>query len=121
MNLIMPLPQSHSIKKNRGRLRIGNDWNAITIIALSQNDPLKAIAEFVENSIDAKSKIITIIRGREKGEQYLKVVDDGNGIPQDSNGIPDFQYVATHAERSHQDFKRPNPCGGSYWSYGMPR
>ena len=39
----------------RGRLRIGNQWNAITIIALSQNSPLKAIAEFVENSIDARA------------------------------------------------------------------
>jgi len=29
----------------RGRLRIGDDWNAITIIALSQSNPLKAIAE----------------------------------------------------------------------------
>jgi hypothetical protein len=37
----------------RGRLRIGDDWNAITIIALSQSNPLKAIAELVENSIDA--------------------------------------------------------------------
>ena len=82
--------------KNRGQLRIGNNWNAITIIALSQNNPLKAIAEFVENSIDAKAKTITIIRGREKGEPYLKIVDDGNGIPLDSNGVPDFQYVATH-------------------------
>jgi len=50
----------------------------------------------VENSIDAQSKNITIVRGRERGEQYLKIVDDGKGIPQDSNGIPDFQYVATH-------------------------
>ncbi|MDE0220840.1 MAG: hypothetical protein OXJ90_16360 [Spirochaetaceae bacterium] len=38
-------------RDGRGRLRIGNQWNAITIIALSQNSPLKAIAEFVENSI----------------------------------------------------------------------
>ena len=33
------------------KLRIGDQWNAITIIALSQTNPLKAIAEFVENSI----------------------------------------------------------------------
>jgi hypothetical protein len=32
---------------SRGKLRIGDMWNAITIIALSQTDPLKAIAEFV--------------------------------------------------------------------------
>jgi hypothetical protein len=35
----------------RGRLKIGDDRNAITIIALSQSSPLKAIAELVENSI----------------------------------------------------------------------
>ena len=42
--------------QNRARLaaglKIGDDWNAITIIALSQSSPLKAIAELVENSID---------------------------------------------------------------------
>ena len=80
----------------KGRLRIGDDWNAITIIALSQNNPLKAIAEFVENSIDAKSKTILIARAKSKGESYLKIVDDGAGVPQDENGIPNFKYVATH-------------------------
>ena len=40
----------------RGKLKIGDDWNAIRIIALSQSNPLKAIAEFVENSIDAHAK-----------------------------------------------------------------
>jgi len=53
-----------------GNLRIGDQWNAITIIALSQSSPLKAIAELVENSIDAKAKNITITRGKEKGETY---------------------------------------------------
>ena len=47
----------------RGRVRIGDDWNAITIIALSQSNPLKAIAELVENSIDAKARAVTITRG----------------------------------------------------------
>src|SRR2546430_17554819 len=40
----------------RGKLKIGDDWNAITIIARSQTSPLKAIAELVENSIDAKAR-----------------------------------------------------------------
>ncbi len=72
-----------------GKLKIGNNWNAITIIAYSQSNPLKAIAEFVENSIDARAKTITIIRGKHKGDTYLKIVDDGEGID-------DFDYVATH-------------------------
>jgi len=52
--------------KDSGKLRIGDDWNAIRIIALSQSNPLKAIAEFVENSIDAHAKTITITRGKEQ-------------------------------------------------------
>src|ERR1700722_4218510 len=84
--------------KNRdsGKLRIGDDWNAIRIIALSQSNPLKAIAEFVENSIDAHAKTITITRGREHGEHYLAIKDDGDGVPRDPEGLPDFKYVATH-------------------------
>lgn len=83
--------QKNAGKKNanQGNLRIGDHWNAIRIIALSQNNPLKAIAEFVENSIDAKAKNISIVRGKQKGEQYLKVIDDGEGVA-------DFKYLATH-------------------------
>ena len=80
----------------RGRLRIGDDWNAITIIALSQSNPLKAIAELVENSIDAKARAVTITRGRQGGGQYLSIRDDGSGVPRDRDGKPDFRYVATH-------------------------
>jgi Histidine kinase-, DNA gyrase B-, and HSP90-like ATPase len=80
----------------RGKLRIGNDWNAITIIALSQSNPLKAIAELVENSIDARATKVTIVRGRSEGRHYLEVRDNGQGIPRDADGRPDFRYVATH-------------------------
>lgn len=38
------------------------DWSAIRIIALSQSNPLNAIAEFVGNSIDAQARIIAITR-----------------------------------------------------------
>lgn len=79
-----------------GRLRIGDDWNAITIIALSQSNPLKAVAEFVENSIDARARHVTITRGRDHGEHYLVIADDGEGIPRDERGLPDFRYVASH-------------------------
>ena len=80
----------------RGKLKIGDDWNAIRIIALSQSNPLKAIAEFVENSIDANAKTIRITRGREHGAHYVAIKDDGNGVPRDADGLPDFKYVATH-------------------------
>jgi len=82
--------------KDSGKLRIGDDWNAIRIIALSQSNPLKAIAEFIENSIDAHAKTITITRGKEHNAHYLSIKDDGDGVPRDDNGLPDFKYVATH-------------------------
>ena len=81
---------------DRGKLKIGDDWNAIRIIALSQSNPLKAIAEFVENSIDAHAKNVTITRGRERGEHYISIKDDGDGVPRDEEGLPNFKYVATH-------------------------
>ncbi len=84
-----------SAPRTGGRLRIGDDWNAINIIALSQDNPLKAVAEFVENAIDAGARNVTITRGKERGEHYLAVADDGAGIPR-KDGVPDFQHVATH-------------------------
>ncbi|MYA17646.1 MAG: hypothetical protein F4089_11960 [Gammaproteobacteria bacterium] len=76
-----------------GRLRIGDHWSAISIIAQSQDNPLKAVAEFVENSIDARARNIDIVRGRERGQPYLKIVDDGEGVRRDAGGAPDFRYV----------------------------
>ena len=77
-------------------MRIGDHWSAISIIAQSQDNPLKAVAEFVENSIDARARNIEIVRGRERGQPYLKIVDDGEGVRRDKAGAPDFRYVATH-------------------------
>jgi len=74
-----------SRESESGKLRIGDDWNAIRIIALSQANPLKAVAEFVENSMDAQATTITIMRGREHGAHYLTVRDDGEGVPRSAD------------------------------------
>src|SRR5206468_8377479 len=76
------ITSEHS-SRARGKLKIGDDWNAITIIALSQTSPLKAIAELVENSIDAKASTVTITRGREHRRHFLSIRDDGEGVPRD--------------------------------------
>jgi DNA gyrase/topoisomerase IV subunit B len=97
------LPDFGCMKSNsndRGKLKIGDDWNAIRIIALSQSNPLKAIAEFVENSIDAHANSITITRGREHGAHYLSIKDDGNGVPRDADGLPSSTSPPTSATRS---------------------
>ena len=103
-----------------GKLRIGDDWNAIRIIALSQSNPLKAIAELVENSIDAHAKTIVITRGREHGEHYLTVKDDGEGVPRDADGLPDFRYVATHiCDSIKRRLKADDAAGGLQGEFGI--
>ena len=111
----------HKKSKSRvsGRLRIGDDWNAITIIALSQSNPLKAVAEFVENSIDAGAQQVTITRGQERGEHYLRVSDDGDGIPRDDQGMPDFRYVATHICDSIKRRLKANGAEGIQGEFGI--
>lgn len=103
----------------RGKLRIGDDWNAITIIALSQSNPLKAVAEFVENSIDAGATRIDIIRGKEKGDAYLKIKDNGRGIPRDDDGVPNFKYVATHICDSIKRQLKANGSKGMQGEFGI--
>jgi Histidine kinase-, DNA gyrase B-, and HSP90-like ATPase len=103
-----------------GKLKIGDDWNAIRIIALSQSNPLKAIAEFVENSIDAHAKTIVITRGREGGAHYLSIKDDGDGVPRDEQGLPNFKYVATHiCDSIKRRLKAEGQGGGLQGEFGI--
>ena len=79
-----------------GTLQIGDQWNAITIIAHSQTHPLKAICELVENAIDAGAASVRIVRRRSQGRLFLEVADDGRGVATDEAGTPDFERIATH-------------------------
>jgi histidine kinase/DNA gyrase B/HSP90-like ATPase len=94
-----PPVQDRRVARRRGaagRLKIGDEWMAIQIIARSQTNPQKAVAELVENSIDAGAAHIHILRGRRRGRVYLRISDDGRGVPLTPEGVPDFDYVATH-------------------------
>jgi hypothetical protein len=63
----------------QGELSIGDEWQAIRLIAASQVNPRKAVAELIENSIDAGAKHILITRERTKSGVVLRTVDDGRG------------------------------------------
>lgn len=79
-----------------GTLQIGDQWNAITIIAHSQTHPLKAICELVENAIDAGARSVQIIRRRQRGQMFIAIEDDGRGVAPTVTGRPDFERIATH-------------------------
>ena len=82
--------------ETRGRLKIGDQWNAINILARSQTHPLKAVCELTENAIDARSTRIEVTRMRRRGRVYIELQDDGHGVPLNDAGDPDFAYIATH-------------------------
>jgi hypothetical protein len=42
-------------KRQGGKRRIGDDWIAITVIALSQQSPLKAVVELAHNNFPGLS------------------------------------------------------------------
>src|SRR5438067_2023739 len=111
--------RSRSKPRASGNLRIGDHWNAITIIALSQSNPLKAVAELVENSIDAQAKTIVITRGKEKGQHYLRVKDDGEGVRKNDDGAPDFHYVATHVGDSVKRHLKAQGTKGLQGEFGI--
>ena len=89
-------PRAPRRRAAAGRLKIGDEWMAIQIIARSQTNPQKAVAELVENAIDAGATRIHVQRGRRHGRVYLRISDDGRGVPLTAEGVPDFDYVATH-------------------------
>src|SRR3989442_2007461 len=100
--------------KPRSRLKIGDEWTAIQIIARSQANPQKAVAELVENCIDAGATRVTITRGRRRGRVFLRVSDDGRGVPLSGEGMPRFDYVATHICDSLKRRLDESPPGGRH-------
>ncbi len=109
-------------------MRIGDQWNAINIIAQSQTHPLKAVCELAENAIDARASHVHILRRRIKGQLYLEVADDGVGVPLNDDGEPDFATIATHicdSMKRHLDDRQRVGIHGefgigllSFWSLG---
>ena len=126
----MPDQQTSSPKtaKTTGKLQIGDQWNAISIIAQSQTHPLKAVCELVENAIDARAKNIDIVRRRTNDRIMLEVGDDGHGVLLDQSGRPHFEHIATHiCDSMKRRLSRPKRVGIhgefgigllSFWSLG---
>ena len=60
----------------------------------------KALAELIENSIDAHAKNIKILRHRHKGTIEIIVSDDGEGVKAGNDGNSDMDRLATEICKS---------------------
>jgi hypothetical protein len=113
------MASTRSSSSTTGTLRIGDQWNAITIIAHSQTHPMKAICELTENAIDAGGRQIRIVRRRQRGDVFLEVEDDGRGVAADSDGDPDFERIATHLCDSMKRHLDPRGRKGVHGEFGI--
>jgi hypothetical protein len=86
----------------RGRVRVHDPFELIRWLALSQPDPRKALAELVQNSLDAGARVIRVTRVRERGIPCLKILDDGEGIIPEMGRAEALRYIATHIGHSRK-------------------
>src|SRR5712691_11406752 len=64
----------------RIRLKPADPFDLVRWLARSQSDPRKAVAELVQNSIDAQAKSIVVERRRLSRAPAIVVTDDGEGV-----------------------------------------
>lgn len=73
----------------------------------------------MENSIDARAKKITLVRGKERGVHFLRIKDDGDGIRRNEAGQPDFEFVATHICDSVKRHLKADGATGIQGEFGI--
>jgi hypothetical protein len=93
-------PRESSVEE--GRVRVHDPFELVRWLALSQPDPRKALAELVQNSLDANARHIRIVRVREKGVPCLKIQDDGEGVIPELDRPDALRYIATHIGHSRK-------------------
>lgn len=86
----------------RGQVKVHDPFELVRWLALSQPDPRKALAELVQNSLDAGARSVRITRRRERGSAALHVLDDGEGVIPELDRAEALRYVATHIGHSRK-------------------
>jgi hypothetical protein len=84
------------------RLKPADPFELIRWLARSQSDPRKAVAELVQNSLDAGAKRVELRRYRAKGRLCLSVRDDGEGVLPELDRREALEYLATHVGHSRK-------------------
>jgi hypothetical protein len=93
----MPSSSTSSLK-----LRPADPFDLIRWLARSQSDPRKAVAELVQNSLDANARRVTIERRRVRRAPALVIRDDGEGIVPDLSREAALRAIATNIGHSRK-------------------
>ncbi len=84
------------------KLKPADPFELVRWLARSQNDPRKAVAELVQNSLDANAKHVRIARRRLKGVPALIIEDDGQGVIPEMGREEALRYLAGHVGHSRK-------------------
>ena len=90
----MPIPRSS--KTQSVLLKPADPFDLIRWLARSQSDPRKAIAELVQNSIDAKARRVRVERRRVRRSPALVIRDDGEGVLGEMGREDALRTIATN-------------------------
>lgn len=96
------MPRRKASEVRTGRLRAADPFELIRWLARSQTDPRKALAELVQNSLDADARVLTMTRLRERGVTALRILDDGEGIIPELARPEALAHIATHIGHSRK-------------------
>ena len=88
--------------QQRVRLRPENPFDLIRLLARSQTDPRKAVAELAQNSLDANAREVEISWFNEAGQRVLRVFDDGEGIFPEMDRPEALRRIAQTIGHSHK-------------------
>jgi Histidine kinase-, DNA gyrase B-, and HSP90-like ATPase len=91
-----------STTATRFKLQPADPFDLIRWLARTQNDPRKAVAELVQNSIDACARTVRIERRRIRGAPALVIRDDGEGVLPAMEREQALRYLGTNIGHSHK-------------------
>ena len=84
------------------KLQPADPFDLIRWLARTQNDPRKAVAELIQNSIDARARNVRVERRRLRGGPALVIRDDGEGVLPHLGRDEALRYLGTHVGHSHK-------------------
>ncbi len=84
------------------KLRPADPFDLIRWLARSQSDPRKAVAELVQNSLDANARRVMIKRRRVRRAPALVIRDDGEGIVPELSREGALRAIATNIGHSRK-------------------